>query len=223
MICWKFGSEWANLMRVLWPRFGKKIHYFAFGANLDKSVLALRRIRVFDAFDFVLQDAALRFTTGGFYKQQGYASADATEGEVVYGRMYLILESDVRRMDYYEGVPFLKAHEKVFVNSDGIHFYYYRARQIVDGLKPTHEYLEYLLKAYESMEVVPRAYIEQIKSTEILEEFLPLTETGTFVSDLKRWPAILRPGLLAYERAMMKFIEVSWHKSPIQWAIKHQE
>jgi len=220
VICWKIGSEWANLMRVLWPRFGKKTHYFAFGANLDESVLALRRIKVFKAVDFVLQDAALRFTTGGFYEQQGYASADAATGEVVYGRMYLILESDVRRMDYYEGVPYLKAHEKVFVNSADIRFYYYRANQIIDGLKPTREYLEYLLKAYESMEMVPQAYIEQMKSTEILEEFLPLTETGTFVSDLKRWPTILRPGLLAYERAMMKFIEVTWHKSLVQWAIK---
>ena len=114
----------------------------------------------------------------------------------------------------------MKAHEKVFVNSADLHFYYYRANQIIDGLKPTHEYLDYLLKAYESMEMVPQAYIEQMKSTEILEECLPLTETGTFVNDLERWPAILRPGLLAYERAMMKFIEVTWHKSLVQWAIK---
>ena len=81
VICWKVGSEWANLMRVLWPGFGRKIYYFAFGANLDETVLAIRRIKVFEAFDFVLQDAALRFTTGGFYEQQGYASADAADGE----------------------------------------------------------------------------------------------------------------------------------------------
>jgi hypothetical protein len=217
---WKLGSEWANLMRLLWPRSGKKIHYFAFGANLDESVLALRRIKLFDTYDFVLQGAVLRFSLTGFYAQQGYASADAADGEVVYGRMYLILESDARRMDYFEGVPFLKAHEKVFRQVDGMQFYYYRNTEIIDGLKPTREYLDYLLKAYETMEIVPQPYLEQLKTTEVLEEFMPIAETGTFVSELSRWPKFLWPGLLAYERLMLKFVEVTWHKSLVQWAIK---
>jgi gamma-glutamylcyclotransferase (GGCT)/AIG2-like uncharacterized protein YtfP len=217
---WKLGSEWANLMRLLWPRFGTKIHYFAFGANLDESVLALRRIRVLDTYDFVLQGAALRFSLTGFYAGHGYASADAADGEVVYGRMYLILESDARRMDYFEGVPYLNAHEKVFREIDGMQFYYYRNTEIVDGLKPTREYLDYLLKAYESMEIVPQPYLEQLKTTEVLEEFMPIENTGTFVSDLSRWPKLFRPGLLGYERLMLKFVEVTWHKSLIQWAIK---
>jgi len=220
VMLWKLGSEWANLMRLLWPRFGTRIHYFAFGANLDKSVLALRRIKVFDTYDFVLQGAALRFSLTGFYAQQGYASADVADGEVVYGRMYLILESDARRMDYFEGVPFLEAHEKVFIQVDGMQFYYYRNTEIVDGLKPTREYLDYILHAYESMEIVPLTYLEHLKTTETLEEFMPIAETGTFVSDLSRWPKFLRPGLLGYERLMLKFVEVTWHKSLVQWAIK---
>ena len=139
---------------------------------------------------------------------------------MVYGRMYLILESDARRMDYFEGVPFLNAHEKVFRQGEGRQGYEFRNTEIVDGLKPTREYLDYILNAYESMEIVPQTYLEHLKSTEILEEFMPIADTGTFVSDLSRWPKLFRPGLLGYERLMLKFVEVTWHKSLIQWAIK---
>jgi gamma-glutamylcyclotransferase (GGCT)/AIG2-like uncharacterized protein YtfP len=187
-------------MRVLWPRYDRKVYYFAFGANLDESVLAQRR--------------------PGFYDQHGYASADPGEDCVVYGRIYLILERDARRMDYFEGEPFLRVHEKVFGQTNGVDFYYYRTTRIVDGLKPTREYLDYLLNAYATMDIVPQAYIEQIEATEILEVFHPMTKTSVFVRDLSSWPGVLQPILLGYERQLQKFIEFTWHKSLVQWAIR---
>jgi gamma-glutamylcyclotransferase (GGCT)/AIG2-like uncharacterized protein YtfP len=207
-------------MRVLWPRYDSKVHYFTFGANLDESVLAQRRIKVFTAFDHVLENASLQFTQPGFYDQHGYASADPSYGSVVYGKIYLILERDARRMDYFEGEPFLRVHEKVFTQADGILFYYYRSTRIVDGLKPTREYLDYLLNAYATMDIVPQAYIERIKATEILEVFQPMTKTSVFVRDLSSWPNVLQPILLGYERQLQKFIEFTWHKSLVQWAIR---
>ena len=102
------------------PNFDRKIYYFAFGANLSDDVLKLRRIKIFETFDYVLEDAALRFSQPGFYQDHGYASADAAEGEVVYGKMYLMLERDAQRMDYFEGVPFFAAHEKIYRQADGI-------------------------------------------------------------------------------------------------------
>ena len=222
-ILWILGSEWANLMRVLWPRYDRKVHYFTFGANLDESVLAQRRIKVFSAFDHVLEDASLQFSQPGFYDQHGYASADPSDGSVVYGKIYLILERDARRMDYFEGEPFLRVHEKVFRQVDGIHFYYYRTTRIIDGLKPTREYLDYLLNAYATMDIVPQAYIERIKATEILEVFQPTTKTSVFVRDLSSWPDVLQPLLLGYERQLQKFIEFTWHKSLVQWAIREND
>ena len=219
-ILWKLGSEWANLIRVLSPRYDRKLHYFTFGANLDESVLAQRRIKVFAAFDHVLENASLQFSQPGFYDQHGYASADPSDGGVVYGKIYLILERDARRMDYFEGEPFLRVHEKVFSQTDGVRFYYYRTTRIVDGLKPTREYLDYLLNAYATMDIVPQAYIERIKATEILEVFLPMTKTSVFVRDLSSWPGVLQPILLGYERQLQKFIEYTWHKSLVQWAIR---
>lgn len=220
VIFWIIGSEWAHLKRALWPRYDRKVYYFAFGANLSHDVLKRRRIRVFETIDYVLEDSALRFSQPGFYRHHGYASADAARGELVYGRMYLILERDAERMDYFEGVPFFKAHEKVFKRADGLDFFFYRTTRIVDGLKPTREYLDYLITAYEQMAVVPEAYLASLRTTEVLEQYLPLDETGLFVRNLNRWPAALRRLPIFYERLCLKIVEFTWHRALLQWMIR---
>lgn len=219
-LLWKLGAEWANLIRLLRPRYHDRVHYFTFGANLDESVLKQRRIRVFDSFDHALENAALRFTQPGFYHQHGYASADAAEGEVVYGKVYLILARDARRMDYFEGEPFLRVHEKIYAHAGDIEFYYYRTTRIVDGLKPTREYLDYLLNAYATMDIVPHEYSEKMAATEILETFEPMQNPSVFVRDLQAWPEWMHPILISYERKLQRFIEFTWHKSLVQWAIR---
>ena len=220
VIFWKIGCELAHVKRALWPQFDRKVYYFAFGANLCRDVLELRRIKVFETFDFVLEEASLQFTQPGFYKDHGYASADAASDEVVYGRMYLILERDALRMDYFEGVPFFGVHEKVTRQADGFSFYFYRATRAVAGLKPTREYLDYIVDAYRQMPVVPADYLASIGELEVLEHFAPLEQTGVFVSDLDRWPNRLHPVLLGYERLCSRMVEVLWHRSLLQWLIR---
>ena len=220
IILWKAGFELAQLKRILWPRPERRIYYFAFGANLAQEVLQQRRIRVYEAFDYALDDAVLRFSQAGFYKDHGYASADAAEGGVVYGRMYLILERDAARMDYYEGVPFLDVHEKVFRQFDGADFFFYRANNALDGLKPTREYLDYLLTAYRENSDVPRDYIDSMAATEVLDHFQPQDKTGDFVKDINRWPACLHPLLVYYEGCCLRLVEFLWNRSLLQWLIK---
>ena len=220
VIFWKIGCELAHVKRALWPQFDRKVYYFAFGANLCRDVLELRRIKVFETFDYVLEEASLQFTQPGFYKDHGYASADAASDEVVYGRMYLILERDALRMDYFEGVPFFGVHEKVTRQADGFSFYFYRATRAVAGLKPTREYLDYIVDAYRQMPVVPADYLASIEEIEVLEHFAPLEQTGVFVSDLDRWPNRLHPVLLGYERLCSRMVEVLWHRSLLQWLIR---
>ena len=220
VILWKIGCELAHLKRALWPRSRRKVYYFAFGANLCSDVLETRRIKVFETFDHVLEDASLRFTQPGFYRDHGYASADAADGEFVYGRVYQILERDAERMDYFEGVPFFGVHEKVYARGDGFEFYFYRATRAVAGLKPTREYLDYIVDAYRQMPAVPADYLAAIEATEVLQTFEPLDATGTFVADLQRWPGLLRPLLLRYERLCSKAVELVWHRSLLQWLIR---
>ena len=119
ILLWKIGSEWAHLKRILWPGTNRKLYYFAFGANLSADVLARRRIKAYDEFDFSLEGVSLRFSQMGFYKDHGFTSADEVKtidsrNEKIYGKMYLITQRDSLRMDYFEGVPFLRAHEKIF-------------------------------------------------------------------------------------------------------------
>lgn len=220
VILWKIGCELAHVNRALRPGYERKVYYFAFGANLSGEVLEKRRIKLFESFDFVLENAGLRFSQPGFYRNHGYASADAVDDEVVYGRMYQILERDARRMDYFEGVPYFGVHEKVFRQADGFEFFFYRSTRAVDGLKPTREYLDYLVDAYRQMPAVPADYLAAIEAIEVLEKFEPKNETGVFVNDIDRWPAAMRPLLLNYERLCSKMVEIVWHRSPLQWLIR---
>jgi gamma-glutamylcyclotransferase (GGCT)/AIG2-like uncharacterized protein YtfP len=220
ILLWKLGIEWAHLWRALWPGWDRRIYYFAFGANLSEDVLATRRIKVFETFDYALGGAALRFSQPGFYRGHGYASADPAAESVVYGRMYQILETDARRMDYFEGVPFLDAHEKVYREVEGQPFFYYRTTQTVDGLKPTREYLDYIVDAYRGMPAVPVEVIDALLTTEVLQEFLPIDETGFFVRDAARWPRWLGGVLVVYERLCLRAVEFLWHRSPLQALIR---
>jgi hypothetical protein len=221
IILWKTGFELAQLKRILWPQSERKIYYFAFGANLSPEILELRRIKIYEAFDYVLDNASLRFSLAGFYKDHGYASPDVAAGEVVYGKMYLILERDAIRMDYFEGVPFLRVHEKVFGKVNGADFYYYRAMTALDGLKPTQECLDYLVTAYCEMPDVPQAYIDSMSTTEVLDYFEPQDQTGDFVREIDRWPAFLHPLLIYYEGCCLRLVECLWNRSLLQWLIKY--
>ena len=225
IILWKIGFEWANLKRIVWPRAEHKIYYFSFGANLSAEVLTRRRIHVYEAFDYILENAALRFSQSGFYKDHGYASADTVEGQVVYGRMYLIGQTDAARMDYFEGVPFLRVHEKIFrkvgkVNEAG--FFYYRATRVQDGLKPTREYLDYLTTAYNEMPGVPQEHIDNLAATEVLDQYLPQDQTGEYVRNIQRWPAFAHPMLVYYEGCCLRLVHFLWNRSLFQWLIKPQ-
>jgi len=136
-------------------------------------------------------------------------------------------------MDYFEGVPYLRVHEKVFGTVKGEDFYFYRAVTMLDGLKPTQEYLDYLVTAYRAMPDVPQAYIESMAATEVLEHFLPPDQTGEFVRDIHRWPVITHPLLVFYEGCCLRLpllvfyegcclrlVEFLWNRSLLQWMIK---
>lgn len=220
ILLWKIGSEWANVRRLLNPQSDRRIYYFAFGANLSPEILTQRRMTIYETIDYVLDDAALRFTQSGFYKDHGYASADAAAGDKVYGRLYLIKQSDAKRMDYFEGEPFLKVHDKIFKDYQGSPFYYYRAVSPTDNLRPTQEYLDYLTVAYHEMDCVPEQYIKDMEATPVLETFEPQNITGKFVRDIDRWPQALHPLLVKYEAGCRKTVEWLWNRSLVDWLIK---
>ncbi len=220
ILLWKMGFEWAHLIRALWPRPDQKIYYFAFGANLDKEVLDRRRIHVYESVDYALPHAELKFTQPGFYRNQGYASADPVDDGVIYGKMYLLLQRDANRMDYFEGVPFLQAHQKIFHQEADFAFFYYRAMFPKEGLKPTLEYLGYITSAYRNMPNVPELFTDKLEQTPVLTEFLSQDQTGDFVRNIHRWPRFFHPILTFYEGVCLQIVEFFWNRSLFQWMIK---
>jgi hypothetical protein len=60
-------------------------------------------------------------------------------GERVYGKMYLIIKSDAKRMGYFEGSSFLNVHDKIFQQHQGSDFYFYRAVKPCNDFQPTQE------------------------------------------------------------------------------------
>jgi hypothetical protein len=196
------------------------VYYFAFGANLSPDILRLRRIGVYETFDHVLEDTVLNFSQRGFYKNHGFASADASVGDCVYGKMYLIRQSDAKRMDYFEGVPFLKAHAKIVQQVQGKPFYFYRSRTPLNDLKPTQQYLNYLTHAYRNMDIVPSQYTDALLATKVLKTLEPQDQTGVFVRHLSRWPEALHPLLKLYEKHCHRLVEVLWNRSLLGWMIR---
>tara|TARA_B110000211_G_C14051853_1_gene541590 strand:- start:1322 stop:1915 length:594 start_codon:yes stop_codon:yes gene_type:complete len=196
------------------------VYYFAFGANLSPKILRLRRICVYETFDYVLEDAVLNFSQRGFYKNHGFASADASMGDRVYGKMYLIRQSDAKRMDYFEGVPFLKAHAKIVQQAQGKPFYFYRSRAPLNDLKPTQQYLDYLTSAYSNMSIVPRQYTDALLATKVLKTLEPSDQTGVFVRHLSHWPKAFHPLLKHYEKHCHRLVEALWNRSLLGWMIR---
>ena len=220
ILFWKIGFEWVQLKRLLAPDIDRKILYFAFGANLAREVIEKRGIGIYDEFDYSLQSAKLRFSQSGFYAGHGYASADPSPNSEVYGKMYLILESDARRMDYFEGVPFLKVHHKVFKQADGLTFYYYRAKKPLEDLKPTQKYLNYLVNSYRKMSIVPKQYTDSLAKTAVLAECLPQNQTGDFIRDIRRWPKSMHSMLIRYEGYCLLTVKFLWNRSLFQSLIR---
>ena len=208
------------LLRIIRPNSDKRVYYFAFGANLSPKILRLRRICVYETFDYVLEDAVLNFSQRGFYKNHGFASADASMGDRVYGKMYLIRQSDAKRMDYFEGVPFLKAHAKIVQQVQGKPFYFYRSRAPLNDLKPTQQYLDYLTRAYSNMSIVPRQYTDALLATKVLKILEPSDQTGVFVRHLSHWPKAFHPLLKHYEKHCHRLVEALWNRSLFGWMIR---
>ena len=71
------------------------------------------------------------------------------------------------------------------------------------------------------MPIVPDDYLESISKTDVLENFEPQDETGLLVENIGAWPAALQPLLIVYERWCLRAIEFVWHRSLLQWMIRH--
>ena len=173
-IIWRLLFEICNIRRL--PGHGKKrVQYLAFGANLSASIMNERRIRPFAMKPFTLRDHGLRFDHPSPWIGCGYASAEPAAGETVHGFLYTLSVRDAARMDFYEAVPVINRYRRTWVEQDGERVYFYQTNRSTPNLKPTEEYLGYIVNGLASHPDASDEYRASMASTET-------GEPGKFVS-----------------------------------------
>ncbi len=120
------------------------MYYFAYGSNLNRQQMLERCPSSKPAFTASLNHYKLIFAGWSRAWHGGTASIKPQRGEKVLGAIYDISESDLRRLDRYQGYPETYARIKVIVNTETGEpleaFTYIRARQ-PEETRPSPEYL----------------------------------------------------------------------------------
>ncbi len=163
-IIWRLLFEVCNLKR-LFGHGSERVHYLAFGANLSDSVLKERRITPLALKHFTLRDYGLRFDHPSRWVGCGYASAEPAPGESLHGFLYTLSGRDAARMDFYECVPVLNRYRRTFVEQDGVRLYFYQTNLSTPNLRPSAEYLGYIVEGLNSHSNVSADYHKEVSAT----------------------------------------------------------
>jgi len=148
-LVWRFLFEACNIRRLC-GHGPETAQYLAFGANLSDAVLRERRIRPLAMRPFTLRDYGLRFDHPAPWTGCGYASAEYAPGEAVHGFLYTLSSRDAARMDFYEVVPVVRRYRRTWVEQDDETLYFYQTNRSTPDLKPTAEYLGYIVNGLQS-------------------------------------------------------------------------
>ncbi len=199
-LIWRLRFELCNLRR-LFGHGAEQVNYLAFGANLCDDILHERRIKPLAIRPFALRDHGLRFDHPAPHAGCGYASVEPATGETVYGYLLTLSGRDAARMDYYEVVPVIRRYRRTWIEQDGVRLYFYQTNRSTPGLKPTAQYLGYIVDALNAHPGVCPDYRRAMAATET-------REPGELVSSYL-WPRPAhRPGWLqridgAYQLAVL--------------------
>lgn len=80
ILIWRLLYHYFCLLKSLGYR-GKKVFYFAFGANLDPNVLATRNIQPHSQINFTLSDYTIKFNHEIPFKKAAMASIEKSKNQ----------------------------------------------------------------------------------------------------------------------------------------------
>jgi len=146
--------------------------YFAYGSNMDPERMRNRGVKFSKREHAVLKGFKLVFNKiSGRNPGEGYANIVEDDKEVVEGVLYEIEEDDLIELDRREGCPSHYIRKKVNValeNGQVVEAITYIANQnkTREGLKPSREYLEHLLKG---CDLLSKEYCEKLRKVETLD------------------------------------------------------
>lgn len=148
------------------------MYYFAYGSNMDPKRICKRLDKSIE--ELGREHAILRGYRLEFNKiacrnpNEGYANIVPDKDGIVEGILYKVDEKDITKLDCYEGYPkhYYRENVKVILD-DGKDVeaitYIANPNMVRDGLKPSKEYLEHLLKG---CDVLSKEYCDKLKSIE---------------------------------------------------------
>lgn len=145
--------------------------YFAYGSNMNPSKMEKLNIRFNERVRATLRGYTLKFNkASSLNPDEGYANIVPDKEGTVEGVLYEITDSDLVKLDEYEGYPFHYTRITVKVETERgevIEAITYTAcyDRIKNGLKPSKRYLKNLLAA---KDILPESYIKKLEMTETL-------------------------------------------------------
>lgn len=128
------------------------MNYFAYGSNMDPELMMARGARFASRVGAILEHHELVFNKTSGRAGFGYANVSRLRGSFVQGILYDIDESGGMDLDRCEGAPihYERSSVSVFLVDDLREMtamtYVAKPERTSDGLLPTREYMDSLLK-----------------------------------------------------------------------------
>lgn len=147
--------------------------YFAYGSNMSKNRMRSRNVRFSKRRHAVLKGWRLEFNKiASHNRREGYANIVRDENSTVEGVLYEIPDSDLQKLDQCEGYPSHYNRIEVEVQLDNgskvrALTYVANPEKVKSGLKPSKEYLSYLL---EGSDLLSEEYRRKLSGLETLDE-----------------------------------------------------
>lgn len=133
------------------------MYYFAYGSNLSKKQMSQRCPESKPRLMATLPNYKLVFTDWSRQWRGGVVTIKRFSGKKVLGAIYEITESDLRRLDKYEGYPQSYQRIKVIVFDDNNEpveaLTYIKAGQLEEA-PPSKEYLALMQQGYRDWGII---------------------------------------------------------------------
>ncbi|AFK85861.1 MULTISPECIES: gamma-glutamylcyclotransferase family protein [Thermoanaerobacterium] len=146
--------------------------YFAYGSNMDKERMEERGVNFSERKHGFIKGWKLVFNKVASENPiKGYANIEKDDNDIVEGVLYQIEKDGLEILDKKEGVPnhYIKEKLEVWLENEGkVLAYVYIANKdkVKDGLKPSQEYLNHLLKG---CDLLSEKYCDKIKNIKTIE------------------------------------------------------
>jgi len=148
------------------------MRYFAYGSNMDRERMSERGVRFSRREWAILEGYRLVFNKiASRDRKEGYANIVKDKDSHVEGVLYEIVDEDIEKLDRYEGYSHHYYRQKLKVklaSGETVEVLVYIAKEdmTAEGLKPTKEYLNHLLKG---CDILSKEYCEKLRNIETID------------------------------------------------------